>query len=255
MKPGITEHRPTASLRDRVASIQLIVSDGTPVSVLPSTSTVMGFQFAGRIRGEEGLLSTAGVTGLFEGPRRYSYLGPTGSVMVRFTPLGASCLGVPATELTSRSVPLDTFLPSQLVRDTSEQICEAHDDRERVQVMERFLSQLSWTPDPLVAETLRRLESESPSVARIARELGLSERQLERRFQAKVGLSPRAFLTLRRFERAVELSKRARSFTELALEAGYSDQPHFNRDFRRFAGNSPRTCLPLPSGPSGEGRG
>jgi AraC-like DNA-binding protein len=243
MKPGITEHRPAVSLRDRVAAIQLIVSDGTPVSVLPSTSAVMGFQFAGRIRGEEGLLSTAGVTGLLQSPRRYSYLGPTGSVMVRFTPLGASCLGVPATELTSRSVPLEDFLPPQLVRETSEQLCEARDDHSRVQVMEHFLSQLAWEPDRIVAEALRRLEGESPSVARIARELGLSERQLERRFQAKVGLSPRAFLTLRRFERAVELSKRVRSFTELALEAGYSDQPHFNRDFRRFSGKSPSAVL------------
>lgn len=237
-----------------MASIQLIVSDGTPVSVLPSTSAVMGFQFAGRIRAEEGLLATAGVTGLLQGPRRYSYLGPTASVMVRFTPLGATCLGVPAQELTSRSVPLDCLLPVPLVRETSEQICEARDDGARVEAMERFLSKLSWEPDPIVAEALRRLEGETPSVGRIARALGLGERQLERRFQAKVGLSPRAFLTLRRFERAVELSKRARSFTQLALDAGYSDQPHFNRDFRRFAGQSPRTCLPLLA-PAGRGAG
>ncbi|MDP1829790.1 MAG: helix-turn-helix domain-containing protein [Archangium sp.] len=240
-KPGISHHAPSAHLRSRVAAIQLVVSDGTPVSVLPSSSSVLGFQYSGRIRAEEGLLSTAGVTGLQRGPRRYRYLGETASVLVRFTPLGSTCLGAPADELADKSVPLEGLLSPLLVRQTTERLLEAPDERSRVEVIERLLARLPWEPDALVAHALELLEH--MPVARIARELGLSERQLERRFRARVGISPRAFASLRRFERAVALSKHTASLTELALEAGYYDQSHFNRDFRRFAGTSPTHSL------------
>jgi AraC-like DNA-binding protein len=240
---GVVEHTPSAHLRPQVAAIQIIDSDGSPVSVLPSSAAVLGIQFAGRVRAEDGLLSVAGITGLQARARRYEYLGATSSVMVRFTPQGASALGVPVDALTERSVPLDAVLPAAVVRETVEQISEAVDDRARVQVVERLLERLPWAPDPVVAHALRVLDHEAGSVSALAKELGLSERQLERRFRARVGVSLRQYGSLRRFERVVALSKRTRSLTELALEAGYYDQSHFIRDFRRFAGAAPGAVL------------
>ncbi len=177
-EPGVFEQLPSARLRAQVASIQIIVSDGTPVSVLPSTSMVLGFQFEGRIRAEEGLLAPAGVTGLQESPRRYQYLGATSSVMVRFTPLGASCLGAPADELATKSVPLDGILSPAAVRQTLERVGEAKDNRARVLAVEDLLTQLPWEPDALMAEALSQLEGGAP-VSLVARGLGISERQLE----------------------------------------------------------------------------
>ena len=79
------------------------------------------------------------------------------------------------------------------------------------------------------------------SVAELASELGLSNRQLTRRFENAVGLGPKEFARISRFLRAVRsLSKRPGcTLTETALDCGYFDQAHFNHEFREFAGMTP----------------
>jgi AraC-like DNA-binding protein len=73
----------------------------------------------------------------------------------------------------------------------------------------------------------------------------MSERQLERRFLARVGVTPRSWATLRRFERAVALAAATPDapLTNVALDAGYYDQSHFIRDVRRRAGQRPTTLF------------
>ena len=72
-------------------------------------------------------------------------------------------------------------------------------------------------------------------------ELNLSPRQLERHFLAHVGLSPKLFSRLVRFDRAVRdlPSRGTASWTDFALAHGYTDQAHFINEFREFAGLSP----------------
>jgi AraC-like DNA-binding protein len=75
----------------------------------------------------------------------------------------------------------------------------------------------------------------------IVKDLNLSPRRLERHFLTHVGLSPKVFSRLVRFDRAVRnLSRRgATSWTDFALAHGYSDQAHFINEFREFAGITP----------------
>ncbi|WP_394848489.1 helix-turn-helix domain-containing protein [Pendulispora brunnea] len=78
-------------------------------------------------------------------------------------------------------------------------------------------------------------------IAPLAAELGLSVRQLERRFKDVAGLSPKALARLIRFSDAqerIELDPNM-SLAALACELGYADQAHFNRDFRSFSGITP----------------
>lgn len=237
---------PTAALRDRVLAIDTLEQDGGESLVLPSTSAVLGLQVHGRVRAGEGLLSTAGVTGIQAEARRYGYVGPTASLLVRFTPQGASCLGVPASELADRSVALAELVPPSRAREVSERLCEAHDAAARVQVVEGLLLELAWAPDRLIARALTLLGAgphERSHVADVARSLGISERQLERRFLARVGVTPKRFAGLRRFEHAVTLARASSSLTEAALAAGYYDQSHFIREFRRYAGVTPGEWL------------
>ncbi len=75
----------------------------------------------------------------------------------------------------------------------------------------------------------------------LAAELGLSVRQLERRFRDAAGLSPKSMARLIRFSEAherIELEP-STSLAALACELGYADQAHFNRDFRTFSGFTP----------------
>jgi len=184
----------------------------------------------------------AGVTGIQTAAKTYSYDAQTGSLLVRFTPEGAACLGIPVAELTGRSVALEAILPRARIAQVHEELGEAGDDAARVAVVERWLAELPFESDSLVTRATRLLSDfhDEPSVSAVAAVLGLSERQFERRFLARVGITPKRFATLRRFERAVARASRAPSLTAAALDAGYYDQSHFIRDFRRFVGSSPR---------------
>lgn len=239
---------PREALRDRIATIDVVASDAAEITVMPSTSVVLGLQFRGGVRAEDGPLTTAGVTGLQPRVRRYGYERDTGSVLVRFTATGAGCLGVPVAELTGRSVPLDALLPRARVAEVTERLGEAEGDAARVAVVEDLLAGTRAVRDPLVTAALALLErgrdpDEGPLVSRLATRLGTTERQLERRFAAVVGLSPRRYASLRRFERALALASGPKRLTQVALDAGYYDQAHFNREFRRFAGTSPGAWL------------
>ncbi len=70
----------------------------------------------------------------------------------------------------------------------------------------------------------------------------VSKRQWQRRFKAEVGVSPRQLQSVLRFRRVFdEIEKPGPvGWVEAALAAGYFDQPHMARDFRRFLGVSSR---------------
>jgi AraC-like DNA-binding protein len=225
-----------------VDSIDVVETHAGVSVVLPSTSVVLGFQFRGRVRAGNGYLALAGVTGIQPTAKTYSYDAETSSLLVRFTPEGAACLGVPVAEITGCSVALDAILPRARVAEAHEELAEASDTTTRVAVVERLLSELPYAHDPLVTRAITMLAKahNDSGVAAVARALGVSERQLERRFLARVGVTPKRFATLRRFEHAVARAATAPSLTAAALDAGYYDQSHFIRDFRRFAGSSPR---------------
>src|SRR4029079_19485760 len=69
-------------------------------------------------------------------------------------------------------------------------------------------------------------------VARLARGLGISTRQLERRFKDAVGLPPKLFCRIQRFQRVFQQIEAGRGWVETALACGYYDQAHLVRDFR-----------------------
>lgn len=79
------------------------------------------------------------------------------------------------------------------------------------------------------------------SVPSIARKLALSERDLNRKINRQLGMPLARFRSIHRFNCSLEalINNQHRQLTELAYQMDYSDQPHFNRDFKRFSGFSP----------------
>ena len=71
--------------------------------------------------------------------------------------------------------------------------------------------------------------------------VGLSQRRFITIFKQEVGITPKLFSRVRRFQRALVLSRRsaAPKWSALALECGYFDQSHMIRDFLAFSGFSP----------------
>jgi AraC-like DNA-binding protein len=83
----------------------------------------------------------------------------------------------------------------------------------------------------------------SLSVRETARTLGISERRLHSIFSEDVGLSPKQWSRIRRFQRALRALHQGcdMRWAELAVTCGYADQAHFSRDFRSFSGIDPTT--------------
>jgi len=247
-------YAPRAALASRVRAIDIVETVGGESFVLPSTSAVLGIQFRGRVGLGDRILSPAGVTGIQTAARRYTYVGSTGSVLVRFTPEGAASLGVPAHDIAGESVALDDFLPASRASELADRLHAAPDDRARIALVEAFLLERSFVRDGVVGRALELLGG-GTSVAAVARALGTSERQLERRFIARVGIAPKRFAKLERFERAIARARSQASLAAAAHAGGYYDQSHFIRDVRHFTGLSPGELLSLLSRAPDDGAG
>jgi transcriptional regulator GlxA family with amidase domain len=111
---------------------------------------------------------------------------------------------------------------------------------------------LSWrvcvTPikhHAVVGAALEHIARPGMTVARLAERVGLSHRRLIELFTAEVGVPPKLFGRLQRFERALAIVHKARSvdWAKLAVGCGYYDQSHMIKDFGEFSGFSPADLL------------
>jgi AraC-like DNA-binding protein len=83
----------------------------------------------------------------------------------------------------------------------------------------------------------------SRRIGELSREVGLSHDALEKRFRREVGCTPKHFASVTRLHAALRAHRPGQSLTQLALDAGYFDQPHFNRAFRALVGVAPGEYL------------
>lgn len=93
-----------------------------------------------------------------------------------------------------------------------------------------------------------RAPREDHTVAQLAAALGVSERQLRRRFVDALGYGPKTFERIMRLRRFVALAagEGAPRLAELAAAAGYADQPHLTREVRALAGCGPAALVGYP---------
>ena len=121
---------------------------------------------------------------------------------------------------------------------------DEHDDRNGV-----LLSALaaraprSQLPDALVRAAAMRLERTQADVAALAFDLGVSERQLRRRFECAVGYGPKRLGRVLRLTRALDGARAGTPLGRAAVEAGYADHAHFANDCRDLAGVAPSALL------------
>lgn len=80
------------------------------------------------------------------------------------------------------------------------------------------------------------------SLPLLQRDMGISERSLERRFREHIGVSPKLFARIGRFQAALDRLRGGQydKLSDIAFEHGYADQSHFIRTFREFTGYSPQ---------------
>jgi AraC-like DNA-binding protein len=158
-------------------------------------------------------------------------------------------LGIPAADLLNQSVALPDLWSSTL-SSSFEQVSEQPDLRARRSSLEnRLLSLLaiSAPSDPIVNASIQWLARHPHGrVRQLSRWIGISSRQLQRRFSASVGYGPKSFQSILRFQRLLHLAGRAGrrgSLAELSADVGYGDQAHMTREVQRFSGCPPTILL------------
>lgn len=168
---------------------------------------------------------------------------------VHFKPGGAfPFLGLPADEFADTHVDLETLWGSLAGR-LRERICEAKTSAERVQLLqEALLSRLSDRVEQhyAVSAALEIFRSHGgPTVREAAKYIGLSQRRFIHVFKTEVGMTPKQYSRIQRFQQTRTLIQQNLSpdWAELALDLGYFDQSHLIREFREFSGFSPTDYL------------
>ncbi|AKF05278.1 helix-turn-helix domain-containing protein [Sandaracinus amylolyticus] len=168
----------------------------------------------------------------------------TSAVGIHFRPGGAwPFFGAALGELADRHVDLDALWGASAI-ELRERLCGARTVRDRFRILEAALVQRLERARPghgAVAVALRALERGDANIGALSAQVGLSRRRLIEVFTAQVGVTPKKFARLRRFQRVLDATRRAHapSWSRVAVASGYFDQAHLIRDFVEFCGLSP----------------
>jgi len=180
---------------------------------------------------------------------------PSCSVGAMLRPGAAELLfDATADDLAQRHTRLDE-LWGRAAHLAHEQLLEAGRLEQQLAILETLLA--SRLPvvrglHPAIAYALEHFET-SGSVHAVVQHSGYSHRHFIDLFQRAVGLTPKVYGRVRRFQKALQHAALdgTPSWAALALEVGYSDQAHFNRDFLKFAGVTPTAYRQIaPTSPS-----
>jgi AraC-like DNA-binding protein len=156
---------------------------------------------------------------------------------------------VPAHETSDADIPLDAVWGRRRTTTLREHLLECRSIDAQLDVLEAALLEM-WTPPGLhpAVEFALTVFEQAPTTTKIAAvsdTIGLSAKRFIERFKIEVGLTPKRYCRIRRFQRALALANRGQriDWPQVALDCGYFDQAHFINDFRSFAGLTPTGYL------------
>ena len=158
----------------------------------------------------------------------------------------------PIHELTNRIVELsaiDSAFENELVG----ALASSQGLTNRINAIERYLARRAhaFAGDQrllnLTANAVR--VSGRITIDRLASSAGISARQLERRFLGEVGIGPKLFCRILRFQQVFRaVAEDSAGWAALAIDCGYYDQAHLIRDFQEFAHQTPAVLLAQTDG-------
>ncbi len=136
--------------------------------------------------------------------------------------------------------PVDSYL--------EERVAEANSNEDRIQILTAYLVEKLCKCHPytdvLIQNMLQYIIQTKGvlPIETLMMHVAISRRQFERRFIYHVGISPKVFSRIIRFQNTLRYSPTAkiRNLTSLAFAYGYADQAHFIREFKEFSGINPK---------------
>jgi len=173
--------------------------------------------------------------------------GKTGMISVRFFPWGAyHFFKIPINDFIDDTIATEDLWPNQYL-EVQDGIQSASNNYQRLNIIQEFLKNRlteNYRNCPDVDHVIQyiRQTKGSKSIDEICATTGFSKKQLERKFLASVGTTPKQFSRVTRFLNLCHHLEghRNRSLTELTYECGYYDQAHFIKEFKQFSGFTPK---------------
>ncbi|SCX88204.1 AraC-type DNA-binding protein [Flavobacterium anhuiense] len=254
---NIIDFIPTEQLRPFIKTYRIIESEDELVNrVLPSTSLAIAFRCKGYVnyikenRHEKLPVST--ISGIRKSVRLINYAKDTATLIIQFKEAGAKAFfKEPLHELFEESVSLDNFIPQQKIAIIEELLVEAKTNNQKIAVIEQFLlSRLhNYKPDNLISAAITIIQSKKGivKIKELADALFISQDAFEKRFRKTIGSSPKQFCYVVRIKSIIDHKQKNQNLIDLAIDAGYFDQPHFNKDFKLFTGQTPSEFFNFPS--------
>lgn len=233
--------RPSALLAAYVKQYWfLTLEDVKPGSqrFVPNGCTLLTFHRCGQIRS-----SVSGQQTVFTD---LVYSGDIDFISIVFQPAGAMAVfNIPAIELNNQNIPIEALDDPQ-VAELEEQLGNLPDAGSCVRLIENFLLRRIYQFEGCY---YKRLESAVRSVCDgqydisiLAQTACFGERQFRRVFSEYIGLNPKDFIRITRYQKASHILQiRPRiPLTQLAYECAYYDKSHLIREFKEFSGYTPQ---------------
>ena len=182
---------------------------------------------------------------------------PLAVVGAHFRPGGlGGFVAAPAHGLSGESWPVDSLWPGFAAQLQDRLLAGGRlaPAARRLDALEAALRRLlrpAATPDPWVGWAVRQLAAAPNRVGEVQRASGCSPARFIERYRAACGLPPKRHAALMRFNTLLLAAGDVPAWAAAASDAGYADQAHMNREFRRFAGLAPgeyrRAATAFPS--------
>lgn len=257
MRPSAPQlHRPRPPLSDYVDYIGYWArTDGPPhfSRALPRGAATVVIDIGGRDRldffAADGSTQVDVAPAFVAGPGDTSYvtrIDPGQAVMtIHFRPAGASpLLGIPLGDLTNACVDL-TEVWGRTSRVLREHLTTTPSRDQRIAILHDYLLARLKPSSGVLARVLATAERvPAIRVSDAVTLTGLSPKRLISAFRDEVGMTPKAYLRVRRLQAALRLLDAGTADgTRIAAELGYFDQAHFIREFRSYTSMTPTQYL------------
>lgn len=223
---------------------------GIPQRVVPGASIEMIFYLGDEIQ-RKGLSEIPPASAFLCGQKNtYFDLVPGGRVkilaVVFYPHTAAAFFHLPMNELFNQSLPLE-IIAGEKGRIVTEKISETSDVVNGIKVIEDFLCQQLETKRQYefkrLMNSIRQINNSKglAGVGALAAIACLSRKQYERTFSAFVGMSPKQFMRVVRFQHTIfsQHHRPSDSLTSLAYDCGYYDQSHLINEFKQLTGLTP----------------
>ncbi|MBP2645279.1 MAG: AraC family transcriptional regulator [Firmicutes bacterium] len=236
--------KPNPSLRQYISRYWVWENEQDFPPILPGTGTELMFHY------NDPFVAQNQNEKIFTAPSCHIISPRCGFISVRFR-AGAfrHFCGESTSDLIDSFIDINDLWGKQ-GKEFGQQVLMAKSLKERIIIIESFLIKLleryhhpkSWL-DTAVKNVFNGYDI--AKLKEVTNDLFICDRQLQRKFKEAVGVSPKTFQRISRFETVLKylMLNRKKDYLEVALKHGYYDQPHFIKEFKTHVGESPSIFL------------